>query len=767
MLAVFVLCAASPARAQDAETARASINARAALTAGVTNLVAPGALPGTLAVFGEKAFVVLTGQEKGNHVPLAAAAALGKGRIFVIGHEAFVSAAARSANPAKGENVGDNALLLANVVYWLRNGPNKTEKGGAARVGVLEADYAGAFKAAGATVTTIAAPAAIPAAVSALDVLYLNQAALDNDPQAVRAVRKWVKRGGGVILAGPLWGWRQVTGKDPLTQHSGNQIARDAGIAFADSTAEATGKDKANQDVWLADAKDLSLTHAQNALDALTGLALGAKTLTSNEQNQATAVLTQTLGALRFEGGTSEEKRFVVRTDALTARYGGDAVPSKVHPISAKEPFARLRAVREHQAWERTAPEKIKAHPAAANFPGVVPADALRITQTVTINCAVPDWHSVGLYAAPGEVITVTLPQKAVGKGIAVRIGSHTDTLWHLPQWERFPDVSLRREIAGTTLRLASPFGGAIFVDVPEKCDAGQIAVKIAGAVVAPHFVRGVTNADEWRKTLRNAAAPWAELEGKRIILSVPSYAVRNLDDPDALMAYWDEVADLCADLYAIPRDRPRPERYCVDVQISAGYMHSGYPLMTGDDVAKIFTDLTILRGTDGLKTWGFYHELGHNHQQSEWTFDGTGEVTNNLFSLYGGEKLNGVFSGGDYFHSHPAVHPNERNKRKETYLASGAKFADWQNDPFLALTLYIELRRTFGWEPFQKVFAEYRALPPAARPTDEREKRSQWMVRFSKAVNRNLAPFFASWGIPVSDAAKKEVESLPEWVIR
>lgn len=38
-------------------------------------------------------------------------------------------------------------------------------------------------------------------------------------------------------------------------------------------------------------------------------------------------------------------------------------------------------------------------------------------------------------------------------------------------------------------------------------------------------------------------------------------------------------------------------------------------------------------------------------------------------------------------------------------------------------------------------------------------------MVRFSKTVGKNLAPFFRKWGVPVTDAAAQSVASLPAWM--
>jgi hypothetical protein len=80
---------------------------------------------------------------------------------------------------------------------------------------------------------------------------------------------------------------------------------------------------------------------------------------------------------------------------------------------------------------------------------------------------------------------------------------------------------------------------------------------------------------------------------------------------------------------------------------------------MTHDDVDRSFVNLSLLRGSDGKQDLGFYHELGHNHQRPEWTWSGLGEVTNNLFSLYGGEQFNQ--SDSDYANSHGAVNPKTR----------------------------------------------------------------------------------------------------------
>ena len=134
----------------------------------------------------------------------------------------------------------------------------------------------------------------------------------------------------------------------------------------------------------------------------------------------------------------------------------------------------------------------------------------------------------------------------------------------------------------------------------------------------------------------------------------------------------------LVAELATRPIERERPERYVVDVQISAGYMHSGYPIMTHDDVAAALVDLEKLMHQGHGGVWGFYHELGHNHQSRDWTFDGTSEVTVNLFTLYVFDRVCGT---------PPRETRDVLGARRQTvvqkYRDSGSSFAQWKSDPF------------------------------------------------------------------------------------
>jgi hypothetical protein len=339
-----------------------------------------------------------------------------------------------------------------------------------------------------------------------------------------------------------------------------------------------------------------------------------------------------------------------------------------------------------------------------------------------------------------------------------VRVGAHSDSIWHLETWKRAPVVSLVFDGG----RFQSPFGGLIYVELPPELvrqrRGDKISVEFGRSQEAPYFVLGKTTPEQWRRA-RELAAPWAELATDKLILTVPSEAIRQLDDPERLMRFWDDVMDACADLAAMPRERARPERIVADVQISAGYMHAGYPIMTHLDAVGLSLDVDRLR-KEG--SWGHFHEIGHNHQSSDWTFEGTGEVTVNLFTMYVYDKVLGHrFDSG-----HPAIQDRDaRNRRILKHIEEGAPYDKWTSDPFLALMMYIQVIEEFGWEPIRETFAAYRGLPAGERPRTDQQKRDQWMVRLSRTLNRNLGPFFEIWGVPTSAAARESIADLPGWM--
>ncbi len=453
-------------------------------------------------------------------------------------------------------------------------------------------------------------------------------------------------------------------------------------------------------------------------------------------------------------------------------RVYGQIVPTARKPVKVTpEVIAGMR--KELGAIYKLKAKDVKAHPASAAFPGSVDAKAKRITRKVNIrfdpkrwradwgygNPRSNVWHSTGLYAAPGDVIRVKVGKALAGRGLYIRIGCHRDRLWRKKSWRRVPEVTRRWRVERETQEMASAFGGLVYVETPVGFGTDSFEVEISGAVATPYFKLGETDVGKWKKEIRHFPGRWAEFATEKLVITVPSAAARKVDDPTEVLKLWNRVMDAVADLAVWPRDRYRAERFVADVQISAGYMHSGYPLMTGLDVVDTFLNKERLEKNSHGGIWGFFHEIGHNHQSPDWTFSGTTEVTVNLFTLYVyHEVLRNM-------RPRAQLYGKRRERTLRRYLDGGADFEKWKRDPFLALLMYMQLQEAFGWEPFKKVFAKYLKVPREKKRWNNLRKHDEWMVRYSRQVGKNLGPFFQAWGVPTSEEARKSIEKLPKWM--
>jgi hypothetical protein len=710
----------------------------AALLDGVGEIGAPG-VPGPMCVYGPEAFPVVVGAAGGTRAAAAAAGRWQAGRVLVLGHGGYFGRATLE--------TADTGRFMTNALRWAAKDEGGSGPPGAGpRIGIAgNAELRDWLVANGQDAVDVALT---PDSLATVDVVAVG---FWNQPQAeLDALAAFVRHGGGLVSASTGWGWAQLhPDRDIISDYSGNRLLAPIGIQWAYDWLSRTSTDG-----YAVDGPPAELVHAGLALDAVEAHATGGPTLDEAQIEQALDSLVRAAACL-----PPEDTLLAPRLRALIEEAEVNRVPSPENPIAKANVLDRLAATLFVLEQRRTPAVDVRAHPAAASFPGLVPAEAPRIRRAIEIDTHVPRWHSTGLYAAPGELVTVTLPAAAADAGgFFLRVGAHSDGIWGRPNWTRMPEISRRFPVGAAQTYVANAFGGLIYLEVPSGADLGRIEVLIEGAVAAPRFVLGETDAVEWRERIRHAPAPWAEIQGRSMIVTAPASEVRALDDPAAVARAWDHVLDLSAELAAWPSaDRASPERFVVDRLISVGYMHSGYPLMAHLDQQSNLVDAAHISRQGN---WGFFHEVGHNHQVGDWTFDGTVEVTVNLFTLYVYERLVGI-----------PVAENERGS--DAFLAAQmAKydflepdFNQWKSDPFLALSMYVQLQRAFGWQAYREVFAEYRALPAAERPTNDAEERDQWLMRFSRTVGRDLGPFFAAWGVPVSAAARAAVADLPPWM--
>ena len=708
----------------------ALVNAeRAKILDGVKSVPKAGA-PGPIGIWGNVAFPILAAPDKERvEIAVAAAAGYGKGRVILFGHNSYL---------AGGEG-GDHAKLMENCVKWAGN----KEK---PRVGLKGVNAVTFYKQRGFNVEAF--DKVEKKSLKDYNVVIVNMQGIISAEEGA-AVADYVKGGGGFIGGMTGWAFGQTSGgKDLAVSHGLNQALMPAGVAITDMSAF---------DQLRSFEARVELPQMMNASEAISAIKKqrdGGPALTAEQMKQAT-------NAIQIAMAAQPPDRSNLKTAVLAAlgNAGADAVvPTKQAPLTAEKHAAqRLRLGMETRVLRLAAGEGVAAHPAHEAFPGKVPADAPRVTGEIKVTPNIPGWTSTGLYAAAGDTITVRLPEKLADKGYAVRIGCHSDTLYHLDKWERAPDITRSVPLATAETKTASAFGGLIYIEVPGRAkDDEPFTAVIQNGVPAPLFVLGQDDDAKWIE-INKRPAPWAELACDKLILSCPTEVAFAIKNPTQLMEFWKKVVEAQDDITNQTAERKRPERIVADVQISAGYMHSGYPIMIPTSAAPEMTTFGKLK----FPGWGFYHEIGHNHQRGDFTFDGTGEVTNNVIGMYCYEAV----LKKDWLIGHGAISDEARKENVKKIKKSDNKWQVWKSEPFTALTTYIQLIQEFGWESWRKYLYSFDDTSFGPAPKGDDERRDQFLVRYSKITNKNLGPFFDAWGIPVSSAAKAEVSKLGPWM--
>ncbi|TCC91966.1 hypothetical protein EZ428_09505 [Pedobacter frigiditerrae] len=384
-------------------------------------------------------------------------------------------------------------------------------------------------------------------------------------------------------------------------------------------------------------------------------------------------------------------------------------------------------------------------------------ADILRIS------VAPEPQFSTGYYAAPGELVKIVVPQGI--EGLVVQIGGHTDNLNGKTPLLRDPIVYMRQQLYAGNNFVRNLYGGTIYIRASHAYP-NPVEFTITNAVVSPDYILNTTNDAAWIDQVKASRVPWLELRSKRVIFLIPRDKIiaslstaKPFNNPKAVMENWNTVFDLdyngwmgLSDNAIDVRDRS-PQgawRGILDIQLSLGYGHSGFPFVGLND-SEWFGAMTSLN-TDGA--WGTYHEFGHNMQQGRvWSWSTLGETTNNLFNFKVANRR-----GTNYSILHPAV--TSGFPLAVTYAATaGAKNFDTDaamNDPFKRMTPFVQIFEKYGYGAMTYLYTE-------ARHAERLNNSDITMHNFvyeklSDYTQIDLGTFFDAWGILTSQTVRDKV---------
>ena len=706
--------------------------ARAELVKGVVSIDAEGGLPGPFICLTDDAFGVIASRNyDGTIHPMTVGAFYGKGRVVVLGHPKFLC--------EKQSLRFDAAQYLRNAAEWLKQGkPGK--------VAVLKND--GLFENLKSCGVEVEKVASLEAAFA-----YPVIASMGGDmPVADYAkIHDYVAKGGGLLSETLTWGWAYFAERStglitPALYFDIEKLFAPFGFVAGDSGVNRTGK---------GFEVAIPFPFGSTFPEALKAVRTGLMDGNASVRAQVTKTLVQAANACPPGAGkVFDELCELAKEPAAQKR------PSPEQPLKAADALARVGTVLRQNAWQQNPVKLWPADPAAAVYPGLPKAGAKVVeNEKISVDLSVPRWRSTGLFEAAGAPITVKLAPGAEKLGLKLRVGTTGDDLTTCAEWKRAPLVTVTMPLDKPEMTFSSPFGGLLYVVVPDG-QKGTADVTISGAVRAAHFVLGRdTNAD-WKRMLAECPAPQAEIEGDRYVITLNSDRAAECDDPEWITKFWDTVVTVDTEMTGLAGFRTYKERICADVQLRSGWLHDGYPMMY-HTVKGNPEEICIRSVLEKQGNWGVMHELGHNFQNGAWTFDGTGEVTVNLFTLYAMEKAAGL-TDLELFKGMTTKADSKR--RVSRWVEDGKSFDGWKGDYFLALETFTRIRRVFGWEPFLKMFREYHAPVVGKLPANNQEKIDQWATRLSRILNRNFADYFAAWSWPLSEGVAAECAKYPKF---
>merc|ERR1712179_614860 len=165
-------------------------------------------------------------------------------------------------------------------------------------------------------------------------------------------------------------------------------------------------------------------------------------------------------------------------------------------------------------------------------------------------------FRQTGLYAAPGDIVTITIPPQPIGK-ISAHIGQDDK-------------AAIKFETLNKAVnKIASPYGGLILVylsDIDATTKEGIFEVKIDNAVQAPFFTLGINTNEEWNQ-MKMYSPPFTVMRiPGQIVIYMQTKHLQTITDMVARLKDWKVTIDILDDLVGVPLNiQPGEERFHYD----------------------------------------------------------------------------------------------------------------------------------------------------------------------------------------------------------
>lgn len=430
-------------------------------------------------------------------------------------------------------------------------------------------------------------------------------------------------------------------------------------------------------------------------------------------------------------------------------------------------------------------------------FPGPISQQLPRLEDTlVTVkggyasfafNEEVAALQSTGLYAPPGEILVVRVPEGTTG--LHYRIGIHARKLANGQVRLRYEDVSVAGELVPGENRIMNWFGGFLYFYYPaEQVPASDIQVSVNGGVATHDYILGQTDWQKWigdkvynlqqdtvvvgtDTTFQDREAlNWTELRSDKVIVSIGTPELKEVANPETILELYGKIVDAYYAFKGLDATGQMPIRVYTDVELpdetqtpaSPGtkkYMVGEYPLgfIRGEkdkivDAGRILNPYILQCQTaEQYEPWFTLFFAFNEMFRSSWEQSPFWKDVMDRASYYYYANRNGWWPEQviDF-----KAYLNEQKDPLITKPFEGMTLSDKR------LTFFMQLVNEVGWELF----------PYLSKKSREQGFTEEWrqdpvdffMMGASEYAGLNLTDFFRFWLLPISPYALNYMNKFP-----
>ncbi len=400
-----------------------------------------------------------------------------------------------------------------------------------------------------------------------------------------------------------------------------------------------------------------------------------------------------------------------------------------------------------------------------------------------------------GYYLAAGDTVTIEVPLACVNKGLSVVAGVHFRNL-NPGAINRPRDISLEYPITSLKTKIANPYGGGIYIKVPDGSNLGWFNVTVNHAVKAPYFSWRAgkhTNVATWLTDIQNTNAPWADFESDKYMFTIPISNASKALAPDKIMARWDSIMDAFRFAGGRPIDtRIRAEFYTADRKLVTPAYGSGYPtVITIPELNHINSNWDPVNVLLDIPSPILSHEMGHTAMHPTMEYDSAhpcefeAETIVHVPMAYFNETVYKMSPDSAFAHSGVTnqvnnfdqgafdwiITDNFRNNIPMSYDTS-APMVDKEQLKYQhrGWAKYLDLARAYSWDTVSQVFGKYYTAGVAQNSTvtcnpafQSIAGRDEFIQYSCDVTGENVAPLFHFWGVNPTDSLATLLSPLPK----